>query len=179
MTQLPLRWLVKWLFISLSVADLLDEIKSVRRHVLNDSDSLVTPNKLSPTDVSHGVTNGLMKDRRKSSLISFNSNGTAPNNGHIGVMTKDADVMDLSNVSSTSSGSWKRGGWKLKISSPSDHTNVESELKPPSGQLSGPLIVHCNSGAGRTGVLLLTEIMIYCLEHNHVSERRLVCAKRP
>lgn len=148
------------------ISDLLDEIKSVRRHISSDNESST---KLI-SDLNHGVTDGLMKERRKSSLVSFNSDGT---NGHM--RGKEAE-MDVSNVSSaSSSGSWKRGGWKLKLSSPSLNADTqhrdshESEVKPTIGQMSGPLIVHCNSGAGRTGVLLLTEIMIYCLEHNHVS----------
>ena len=33
----------------------------------------------------------------------------------------------------------------------------------------GPVVVQCASGCGRTGVLILTELMVQCLERNQVS----------
>lgn len=51
-----------------------------------------------------------------------------------------------------------------EIQSVRRHTNSASEPKSP----NPPLLVHCSAGVGRTGVVLLSEIMIACLEHNEV-----------
>ena len=36
--------------------------------------------------------------------------------------------------------------------------------------LPSPVLVQCASGSGRTGVLILAELMVQCLERNHVSD---------
>ncbi|XP_067894944.1 tyrosine-protein phosphatase non-receptor type 21 [Heterodontus francisci] len=51
-----------------------------------------------------------------------------------------------------------------EIESVRRHTNSTADSKNP----DAPLLIHCSAGVGRTGVVILSEIMIGCLEHNAI-----------
>uniref|UniRef100_A0A8C1VMD5 Tyrosine-protein phosphatase non-receptor type n=1 Tax=Cyprinus carpio TaxID=7962 RepID=A0A8C1VMD5_CYPCA len=51
-----------------------------------------------------------------------------------------------------------------EIQSVRRHTNSSSDPK----NTNLPVLVHCSAGVGRTGVVILSEIMIACLEHNEM-----------
>ncbi|XP_077393958.1 tyrosine-protein phosphatase non-receptor type 21-like isoform X1 [Festucalex cinctus] len=60
-----------------------------------------------------------------------------------------------------------------EIQSVRRHTNSISE--PKNSNL--PVLVHCSAGVGRSGVVILSEIMIACLEHNEMLDIKTVLMK--
>ncbi|XP_061699927.1 tyrosine-protein phosphatase non-receptor type 21 isoform X2 [Syngnathoides biaculeatus] len=60
-----------------------------------------------------------------------------------------------------------------EIQSVRRHTNSISE--PKNSNL--PVLVHCSAGVGRSGVVILAEIMIACLEHNEMLDMKTVLLK--
>lgn len=58
-----------------------------------------------------------------------------------------------------------------EIQSVRRHTNSSSDPK----NTNLPVLVHCSAGVGRTGVVILSEIMIACLEHNEVQMSCACC----
>ncbi|XP_063295860.1 tyrosine-protein phosphatase non-receptor type 21 isoform X1 [Pelobates fuscus] len=57
-----------------------------------------------------------------------------------------------------------------EIQSVRRHTNSTTDPSSP----NPPVLVHCSTGIGRTGVVILSEVMIACLEHNEMLDIPLV-----
>uniref|UniRef100_A0A8C9VCA1 Tyrosine-protein phosphatase non-receptor type n=1 Tax=Scleropages formosus TaxID=113540 RepID=A0A8C9VCA1_SCLFO len=61
-----------------------------------------------------------------------------------------------------------------EIQSVRRHTN---SMLDTSRSLNPPIVVHCSAGVGRTGVVILTELMVSCVEHNEKVEIPMMLAR--
>lgn len=56
-------------------------------------------------------------------------------------------------------------GFLEEMSSVREHTITEI----PTGQnRNPPILVHCSTGVGRTGLTVLSDLLLYTLDHNQV-----------
>lgn len=56
-------------------------------------------------------------------------------------------------------------GFLEEMSSVREHTITEI----PTGQnRNPPILVHCSTGVGRTGLAVLSDLLLYTLDHNQV-----------
>ncbi|KAL4594056.1 tyrosine-protein phosphatase non-receptor type 14-like [Arapaima gigas] len=61
-----------------------------------------------------------------------------------------------------------------EIQSVRRHTN---SMLDTSRSLNPPIVVHCSAGVGRTGVVILTELMVSCVEHNEKVDVPMMLAR--
>ena len=54
---------------------------------------------------------------------------------------------------------------------------LSHDLLPRNDSVPPPVLVHCASGSGRSGVLVLSDIMRHSLEHNKVRNKADVVPK--
>lgn len=65
-------------------------------------------------------------------------------------------------------------GFLEEMSSVREHTITEI----PTGQnRNPPILVHCSTGVGRTGLAVLSDLLLYTLDHNQVCINFIVTGK--
>uniref|UniRef100_A0A0M3IDH0 TYR_PHOSPHATASE_2 domain-containing protein n=1 Tax=Ascaris lumbricoides TaxID=6252 RepID=A0A0M3IDH0_ASCLU len=102
------------------------------------------------------------------------------------------DLTNRTRSHSMDNGSWRKRlpivGHNYTNNSPSSQSEASSECSSAgnaaiSGE-SAPLVIHCLSGAHESGVYLLVELLIHCIEHNlnvnisealHMLRRQRMC----